>query len=58
MSVNPIQVMQEGVLIPLEYLHNASEFDVELVSGYVQVSAKQNGDAKEEKECLHLLYMR
>ncbi|GAB4162781.1 MAG: hypothetical protein Fur0021_37340 [Candidatus Promineifilaceae bacterium] len=41
MEVKPVQIMEQGVLIPLEYLHNAREFEFELVNGHVLVWAKQ-----------------
>ncbi len=40
MELKPIQVMEQGVLIPLEYLHNAHEFEFELIDGYLLVRPK------------------
>lgn len=45
MEIKPIQIMEQGVLIPLEYLHNAHEFEFELVNGHVLVRAKQEEPA-------------
>ena len=43
MNILPIQVVDGGVLIPLEYLQNAREFEVERREGYVVVRPKTNG---------------
>lgn len=47
MEIKPIQIMEQGVLIPLEYLHNAHEFEFELVNGHVLVRAKQSDKQKQ-----------
>ena len=46
MYLQPIQVLENAVLIPVEYLSNATEFEFERVNGHVLVRPKQNGDAK------------
>lgn len=43
MNILPIQVVDGGVLIPLEYLQNAREFEVEMQDEYVIVRPKTNG---------------
>lgn len=47
MNITPIQVMNEGVLIPTEYLGNAREFEFELRGENVLVrpKIKKNGHA-------------
>lgn len=40
MNVLPIQVVNDGVLIPLQYLQNADQFEFELTGGYVLVKPK------------------
>ncbi len=49
MKVQPIQVLKDGVLIPLEYLPDADEFEIEQVNGYVMVRSKPGGKKKSEK---------
>jgi hypothetical protein len=39
----PIQVTQEGVLIPLEYLSDARDFDLELSDQYLLVRPRLPG---------------
>ena len=46
MYMQPIQVLENAVLIPVEYLANATDFEFERVNGHVIVRPKQNGDAK------------
>ena len=48
MNIQPIQVMDEGVLIPHHYLHHAREFEIEFLDGYVLLRPKlpQNHTAK------------
>ncbi len=48
MNIQPIQVMDEGVLIPHHYLHHAREFEIEFIDGYVLLRPKlpQNHMAK------------
>lgn len=40
MTIIPIQVTDEGVLIPKTYLHNATEVEVEMTADYVIVRSK------------------
>ncbi|MEI2611554.1 MAG: hypothetical protein V9G20_23210 [Candidatus Promineifilaceae bacterium] len=40
MNVLPIQVVNGGVLIPLQYLQNADQFEFELTNGHVLVKPK------------------
>lgn len=44
MELLPIRVTEEGVLIPLEYLQNAREFDFELRNGSVLIRPKQEDE--------------
>ena len=39
-KITPIQVLQEGVLIPKHYLENASEFEIVVTADYVLVKPK------------------
>ncbi len=43
MVIPPIQVTDTGVLIPRSYLQDASEFEFEVIDGYVLVRLKTNG---------------
>lgn len=43
MVIPPIQVNDTGVLIPRSYLQDASEFEFEVIDGYVLVRPKANG---------------
>lgn len=47
MVMMPIQIMPEGVLIPLYYLQNAHEFELEVVDGHLLVRPKTNGQPVE-----------
>lgn len=40
MTIIPIQVTDEGVVIPKAYLHNADEVEVEMTAEYVIVRPK------------------
>lgn len=40
MNIQPIQVTDEGVLIPHHYLHHAREFEIEFLDGYVLLRPK------------------
>lgn len=40
MTIIPIQVTEEGVVIPKAYLHNAAEVEVEITAEYVIVRPK------------------
>ncbi len=52
MYMQPIQVLENAVLIPIEYLSNATDFEFERVNGHVIVRPKQNDDTKTEKSLL------
>lgn len=43
MNILPIQVIPEGVLIPLHYLNDAHEFELEVVDNHLLVRPKANG---------------
>ncbi len=43
MYMQPIQVLENAVLIPIEYLANATDFEFERVNGHVIVRPKQSG---------------
>jgi hypothetical protein len=57
MKVLPIQVTEEGVLIPLDYLHNAREFEFELQNDTVLVRprSKPGESERQKKSWLHEL---
>ncbi|GJM42237.1 MAG: hypothetical protein DHS20C20_25190 [Ardenticatenaceae bacterium] len=42
MNVFPIQITNEGVLIPLDYLRNAQDFEFEIRNGNVLVKPKES----------------
>lgn len=48
MNIQPIQITDEGILIPHHYSHHAREFEIEFVDGYVLLRPKlsQNYTAK------------
>lgn len=46
MIKTPIQVTEEGVLIPLDYLQNAREFELELQNDNVLIRPKPNRAAE------------
>ena len=43
MNITPIQVLDEGVLIPTKYLDDAVDFEFEMRNGAVLVRPKVNG---------------
>ena len=46
MYIQPIQVLENAVLIPVEYLANATDFEFKRINGHVLVRPKQNGNTK------------
>lgn len=54
MNVFPIQVTEDAVLIPHHYLHDAQEFEIEIVEGYVVVRPKVNGKSAAQNWLQHL----
>jgi hypothetical protein len=54
MNILPIQVTERGVLIPLDYLQNAHQFEFEIENGHVLVRPKAEAEpAQETKSWLH-----
>ena len=47
MNITPIQVTEEGVLIPRHYLPDATEFELLVAGDYVFVRPKSNGSPVE-----------
>lgn len=45
MNMQPIQVLEDGVLIPLEYLSNARDFEFERINGHVMVRPKVDSNS-------------
>ncbi len=50
MNIYPIQVTDEGVLIPLTYLQEATEFEWEVRNGHVLLRPKANGRQTQQLE--------
>jgi hypothetical protein len=56
MNLFPIQVTDRGVLIPLNYLQNAHQFEFEIENGHLLVRPKAEADAVQETQSwLHSL---
>ena len=56
MNMQPIQVLEDGVLIPVEYLSNARNFEFERINGHVMVRPKIEQDVVEtEKDVDYML---
>jgi hypothetical protein len=49
MKTLPVEVTAEGVLIPIEYLQPADEFEAEIQNGYVVVRPKSVPTTSEEE---------
>ncbi len=50
MYMQPIQVLENAVLIPIEYLSNATDFEFERVNGHVIVRPKQAQTVTSDKK--------
>lgn len=50
MYMQPIQVLDNAVLIPIEYLSNATDFEFERINGHVIVRPKQVQTSTLDKE--------
>lgn len=44
-----VQMTDEGVMIPLEYLKNADDFEFEVRNGYVLVRPKRDDEAEQKQ---------
>jgi hypothetical protein len=55
MKTLPVEVTDDGVLIPIEYLQQANEFEAEIQNGYVLVRPKSQplDDGQGKKSWLH-----
>jgi hypothetical protein len=50
MYLQPVQITDEGVLIPHHYLHDARDLVIEYIDGYVLIRPKPNGKQIKETE--------
>ena len=50
MNILPIQVTERGVLIPLDYLQNAHQFEFEIENGHLLVRPKAEAESAQESK--------